>query len=496
MKIAIIYPKTTSEIFSEYYYLPKLLSFSGIHNTQYSPLLMMPAALPTIAALTPKEHDVRLLDENIESIDFDEPYDIVGVSFYSLLASRGYEIADEFRRRGVYVVIGGVHASVAPDEVQQHADTVVIGEAEETWPQFLKDFQNNNVQKVYRTETKPDLKKLVIPRWDKIPHKHYLTHCIQTTRGCPFNCDFCSVSQIFGKQRFKPVDHVVKEIEALKRQVKRPWPLWISFSDDNIVASRKRAKELFRALIPLKIKWWSQASINISEDEELLSLAQASGCDSLLIGFESLSQKGQEEINKGQLNKVAEFKTAVQTIQKYGISLYPSFIFGLDADDSSVFKKTFEFIQETGMEYPLIGTLTPWMGTRLYDRLKEEGRLFDVPWHRLNSYEVYFTPKNMTSKELIKGHRETIKKLYTFESIFERVDTAYANGGLKTKNNNNLLLKLMITVVFLKELMLGDRDIKKYLIKALKYMWGKKDFKFESLLFLLDRLVFARKLTA
>ncbi|MCP4130497.1 MAG: B12-binding domain-containing radical SAM protein, partial [bacterium] len=187
MKVIIIYPKISYEIFSEYYYIPRLFSLRS-SKTQTSPLLMMPAALPTLAALTPPDIDIELVDENIEDVDFDVDVDIVGISSFSIMANRAYEIADKFRARGVYVVVGGIHASVAPDEVLEHADTVVIGEAEDIWPQFLEDYKNNSAKKKYVCEKKPDMLNPVVPRWDKLKHKHYLSHLIQTARGCPFDC--------------------------------------------------------------------------------------------------------------------------------------------------------------------------------------------------------------------------------------------------------------------------------------------------------------------
>ncbi|MCP4134009.1 MAG: radical SAM protein [bacterium] len=333
----------------------------------------------------------------------------------------------------------------------------------------------------------------VVPRWDKLKHKHYLSHLIQTARGCPFDCDFCSVSKLFGKPRPKPIAHIVKEIEELKKHVKRPWPLWVSFADDNIIGNPKRAKELFRALIPLKIKWWSQASINLANDEELLELAQQSGCDSLLIGFESVSQKAQQEVNKGKLNKVDDFKRAVKKIQEYGISLYPSFIFGFDDDEKTIFDETYNFLQETGMEFPMLSIMTPWAGTRLHKRLEKEGRLFPIAWEDLHSYSVYYTPKKMTADELLQGHRRTIYKLYSMEAIFERIEIAYENGSLRNKEKN-LFFRFLVSTLLFKELLVRDKELKQFVRKLLKIIWTKKNIKSEPLLFLIDRFVFARKL--
>lgn len=492
IKIKIIYPKFSHEIFSEHYFMQKLFS-SRFKKTRFSPLLMMPAALPTIAALTPDDFDIELIDENIEDIDFNDHADIVGLSTFSVMANRAYEIAEKFKKNGAYIVIGGIHASVATSETEEHADTVIVGEAEDIWPEFLNDFKNNKPKKKYECTQKPDMKKEVIPRWDKIKHSNYISYIVQTTRGCAFDCDFCCVRKFFGRPRHKPVENVIKEIKALKKEVRSPWPLYISFGDDNIVSSRRRAKELFRALKPLGIRWWGQASINVANDEELLQLAKESGCDSLLIGFESLSQAGQEEISKGKVNKVTDFKKAVAKLQEYNITLYPSFIFGLDDDETSVFEETRSFIQETGMEFPMLNTMTPWAGTRLHKRMEKDGRLRPVPWEDLNSFCVYFKPERMTELELFDGHRNTIFKLYSAEAILERIKISYQKGGMKYKDASTTL-RLLVFTLLLKELIVQDMEMKKLIFEAIKFSLPRKDIKIELILTLLDRFVFARHL--
>jgi radical SAM superfamily enzyme YgiQ (UPF0313 family) len=494
MKISLIYPRMNYEIFAEYYYLPKLMSF-GNSKFRCSPLLMMPGALPTLAALTPPGFDIQLVDENVEEVDFDSPVDIVGLSVISVAAERAYRIADKFRARGVYVVLGGVHPTFAADEAAQHADTVIVGEAEATWPQFLHDYRQGRAQPLYRCESKPDLQNTVIPRWDLIKHQNYLSHSIQTTRGCAFDCSFCTVKAMLGRPRFKPVENVIREIEALRKQFWRPWPMYISFADDNIVASPARAKRLFRALIPQKIRWWSQASVTIAQDDELLDLAQQSGCDALLIGFESISQGALAEANKGKVNQADRFRRVIDKLQSRGITLYPSFVFGFDDDDPSVFERTCDFLQAAGVEYPLFSILAPAVGTRLMDRLRDEGRLLDFAWEDLTCYEVCFQPSQMTVQQLYDGFRESIFRMYTEEAIFDRLETAYAKGGTQTPQGHRFM-RTLVTGMLLRELTTADKEERHFIRRGLTALWTKRRLKPEVILFQLDRFLFARKFRA
>ncbi|GAG81765.1 unnamed protein product, partial [marine sediment metagenome] len=233
-----------------------------------------PLNLLYVAALTPKDVEITLVDEHVDRIDFEEEVDLVGITSLTATAPRGYEIADEFRKRGVKVVLGGIHSSALPQEAIQHADSVVIGEAENLWPEVIEDFKKKRLKKFYQSSQKPSLENLPLPRRDLLQGKRYLTkNFIMTTRGCPFDCDFCSVTRFFGKRhRFRPVGDVIKEIESLKGN-------FTVFADDNVIAHKKYAKELFKALIPCKKRWFSQADLTMAQDEELLKLAVQSGCE-------------------------------------------------------------------------------------------------------------------------------------------------------------------------------------------------------------------------
>ncbi len=252
-----------------------------------------PRNLLYVAAVTPKDAEIVLVDEHVGKIDFEEEIDLVGITALTATAPRAYEIGDEFKRRGVKVVLGGIHPSILPEEAIQHADAVVVGEAENLWPQLIEDFKRRELKRFYQSSQKPSLENLPFPRRDLLEGKRYLTkNFIQVTRGCPFDCDFCSVSKFFGKKhRFRPVGDVIKEIESLKGK-------FTVFADDNIVAQAKHAKELFKALIPYKKRWFSQAALTMNDDDELLRLSAQSGFEGVYIGFESLSDIGLKKFKK------------------------------------------------------------------------------------------------------------------------------------------------------------------------------------------------------
>ncbi len=370
-----------------------------------------PLNLLYLAALTPRDIEVTLTDEHVDKIDFEEEVDLVGITSLTATAPRAYEIADEFRKRGIKVVLGGIHPSVLPQEAVQHADAVVIGEAENLWPQVIEDFTKERLKKFYQSSQKPSLENLPLPRRDLLQGKRYLTkNFIQTTRGCPFNCDFCSVTMFFGKRhRFRPIADVIKEIESLNGN-------FTVFADDNVAAHTKYAKELFKALVPCKKRWFSQADLTIAQDEELLRLAAKSGCEGLYIGLESLTDVGLKKFKK-QIN----FKEAVNRLKSYGIRVEGSFIFGFDSDDKKVFEKTLKFAQELRLDMVTFHLLTPLPGTKLYEKLEEENRIVERDWSKYDLSTVVFEPKQMTREELQEGVRWAMQEFYSLFSITKRL---------------------------------------------------------------------------
>ncbi|MEK7829268.1 MAG: radical SAM protein, partial [Deltaproteobacteria bacterium] len=354
--------------------------------------------LPTIAALTPTDWDVEILDARVKPVDYDAKADLVGITGFTAEMPGAYEIADNFRKKGVKVVMGGVHVSALPDEALQHADAVVIGEAELVWHKLLLDFERGELKQKYKADKLCDMKNMVIPTrglLDKGMYSGFYT--LQATRGCPFNCDYCAVTAFFGHEfRTRPVDEVIEEITGFGSKK-------FFFMDDNIVGRPRYAKELFQKLIPLKVTWGSQASITMAKDPELLNLYARSGGRYAFIGFESLSQKSLENLHKGW-NSAKDYKEAIKKIHDAGINIIGSFVFGLDEDNSSVFKTTFDFIMETNMDAAQFHILTPLPGTVTYSLLEKEGRIIDRDWARYHTGEVVFQPKGMTVEELQNGY--------------------------------------------------------------------------------------------
>jgi radical SAM superfamily enzyme YgiQ (UPF0313 family) len=374
-----------------------------------------------LAALTAPEVEVSLTDENVTVIDFQKETDLVGITALTVTAQRAYEIADTFRARGVKVILGGIHPSVLPEEASQHADAVVIGEAEGIWPNLLEDFKANKLQRVYRQRERPSLVGLPIPKRDLFAEgAYFVRETISTTRGCPYSCSFCSVTSFFGHTyRCRPVEEILKEIETFNQRKR------IAFVDDNIIGNPKFAKELFRALVPYKIKWGAQASVAIARDDELLKLVAASGCISLLIGFESLSPANLAAVGK-RINVVDEYENVIRKIHSHGIAVHGFFIFGFDEDDENVFKRTVRFAQKMRLESAQFDCLVPYPGTALYESLDKAGRVVTKDWSQYG-YNLVFEPKPMSPELLQKGHDWAWREFYSLPSIWRRVGVARRN---------------------------------------------------------------------
>jgi len=383
--------------------------------------LVPPLGLAMVAALTPPEIEVSLTDENVTAIDFQKETDLVGITVLTVTAPRAYEIADNFRARGVKVILGGIHPSILPEEASQHADAVVIGEAEGIWPNLIKDSKANKLKRVYRQRERPNLLNLPIPRRDLFAKgAYYVTNTLSTTRGCPYSCSFCSVTSFFGHTyRCRPVEEVLKEIETLNQRK------LIGFVDDNVVGNPKFAKELFRALIPYKVKWVAQASVTIARDDELLKLAAASGCIALLIGFETLSPANLAAVGK-RINVVDEYENVIRKIHSQGIAIHGFFILGLDEDDKDVFKCTVHFAQKMRLESAQFSWPIPYPGTALYESLDKAGRIVTKDWSRYE-FNLVFEPKLMSREMLQKGRDGVWRQFYSLPSIWRRVGVARRN---------------------------------------------------------------------
>ena len=377
----------------------------------------LPAA--TLAGLTPKDVEVRFYDDRMEVVPFDEPSDLVAISVETYTAKRAYQIASEYRKRRVPVVMGGFHATLCPDEVARYAEAVVCGEAEQLWPQVIDDARHGRLEKFYRQTGRPSLLGLK-PDRSIFKGKRYLPiGLIEAGRGCHFKCDFCAVQTVFNStQTRRPVDDIIAEIELVKLDRKL-----FFFVDDNITSNMEQAKEFFRALIPLKVRWVSQSSINAAHDEEFLELLKRSGCQGVLIGFESLNPANLKDMNKAFNTMRGGFEKALANLRRHHIRVYGTFIFGYDRDTPESFAETVDFARTHALYIAAFNHLTPFPGTPLYARLQREGRLLYDQWwldERYSYNRIPFQPQGMTPEALQGNCLAARRKFYSWPSILQR----------------------------------------------------------------------------
>jgi radical SAM superfamily enzyme YgiQ (UPF0313 family) len=374
-------------------------------------------SVTTLAALTPAGWDITIADENVSPLDFDEQVDLVGITALTPLAPRAYEIAAEFRKRGVKVVMGGFHATWLPEEAGRHVDTVVIGEAESVWKEILADFTDDRMQRVYQGKKSEGISGVPVARRDLLDRSGYFfINTMQTTRGCPFDCEFCSVTAFYGHSyRMRPLDEVEKELHSLKGNAN-----FLFIVDDNIAGSPDYAKELFRVFKKFRFKWLSQASVTFAENSELLRLAQESGCFGMFMGFESLSQDALNRLNK-RFNKAEKYAELIKRIHDHGMGIQGSFIFGYDWDTRDTFEEVLEFVEKVRLDSVLFTILTPFPGTRVFERMKRDERLITEDWRLYDMAHAVFRPKNMEPEELETKFLEANRKFYSAGSMLKRL---------------------------------------------------------------------------
>ena len=387
-------------------------------------------SMPTVAGMTPREHDIVLCDENVEDIDFDVEADIVGVTGYIVHKPRMLEIIAEFRRRGRFVVVGGPYASLCPEDLRGKCDVLFVDEAEETWPRFLADFERGAHHAEYRPAEKPDLTTSPTPRFDLLDVDQYHAMTIQFARGCPFNCEFCDIIVVYGRRpRVKSVPQVMAEIEECHRL----GATQVFLVDDNFIGNKKLAKELLRAIAA-----WSEAhghpmyfntevSLNVSQDDELLELLRAARFTTIFIGIESPRKASLQETHKTQ-NMRGNLVDNVRKIQSYGIQVQAGMIVGFDHDDESIFEEQLRFIQEARIPVSMTGMLQAMPKTPLHDRMAKEGRLIA---ESVGDQFVFsnILPKAMSRIELYKGYRKLIAELYEFRNFRKRTLGFILNRG-------------------------------------------------------------------
>jgi radical SAM superfamily enzyme YgiQ (UPF0313 family) len=380
---------------------------------KYRKAYLPPLSLATIAALTPRQHAVRVVNDVVENLDFSEDWDIVGLTAMTPQAERTYQVADEFRRRGAKVVIGGIHASMLPQEAKEHADAVVIGEAENIWTDVLADCERGRPKDYYQDSCLPDLKRPVVPRWECLNMRVYPRQFgstlpmmpIFTTRGCPYGCRFCSVTQFLGKSyRTRPISTVLSEIQGTGARE-------FFFVDDNIAADPDYSRELFRSLQNMELRWMSQASTTILKNPDLLDLAAKAGCFGLFVGVESLNKESLAGARKS-FNKVDLYGELLRRMRSAGITPFLSFIFGFDQDLKDQFEVTISFLTRNQVGSAIFWILTPVPGTDLYKELQNDGRIISTNWSQYDGIHVVFNPKTWSSAELSDRYWNAFKKIY------------------------------------------------------------------------------------
>ena len=388
-----------------------------------------PTTLTVLSGLIPKDlnADIRIIDEGIENIDIDTwDADIVGISVLTANAPYAYKVADKLRMKGITVVLGGVHTSLLPDEASEHADAIVIGYAEKSWPRLLNDFSLGKLGKIYKDDGWREVfQSSSLPPLDRslLKRKRYiLPNTLVATRGCYNKCSFC-VIPVFNKSKMsqRPIGCVIDEIKSLSAQN-------IVFLDSSPTEDIHYSKELMKAMIPLKVKWNGCATTKILNDDEWLSLAKKSGCRGLLIGFESINQMAVND-NRKKFNNVKRYEELVKKLHALKIIILGTFIFGFDQDDKSVFGETLEFVNRAKIDILHFSIATPFPNTPFYDRLKNEDRILHQNWEKYDGLHVVFKPQKMTPQQLKEGFLDLHNKAHSYRSIYKRLSGRYNNLG-------------------------------------------------------------------
>jgi radical SAM superfamily enzyme YgiQ (UPF0313 family) len=384
-------------------------------DSEFKRVLSPSLSLLVVAALTPAEHSVEIADENTGRLRLDDRPGLVGINVNVDTSTRAYAIARQYRRRGVPVILGGIHASANPEEALCHADAVCIGEAESLWEPILQDVARNRLRGRYQPTRPTDLSRTPLPRRDLIANQRYLyTNIVSTGRGCPFRCDFCYNSNRYMQDhRNRPIPRVLEEIRTLgTRQV--------MFIDDNFIGCIAWTRRFLEAIRPLRLTWHAAVSANLVRHPDLLDQMAETGCRSLFIGFESINDHSVRSVHKVQ-NRVAEYETLIREIHRRGIMVNASLVFGLDEDREDVFDKTLAWLIRNRVETMTAHILTPYPGTRLFARLQAEGRITDLDWRHYNTSEVVFQPRHMSAAQLRAGYLRLYQEFYSIENIYRRM---------------------------------------------------------------------------
>lgn len=450
--------------------------------------LMVPLALPTVAALTPGNYDISIFDEEIEDIPRNLRPDIVGITTLAATARRAFELGDRFRALGAKVVFGGPYASFVTDEALKHGDAVVVGEAEGKWEQCLADFESGSMKPVYETTTYTEYRRQKPPRWDLVNMKRIFQVAIQVSRGCPFNCDFCLVSKNFGrKMRYREIDNVVEEIKAAPSK-------YFFFVDDNLTINKKYAKELMKAIKPLGISWGCMCSLDVATDEELLQLMADAGCFNILVGFESLNPDSLDETQKHHNRGGSIYKEAIEKIHAAGIHINASFVVGFDHDKADEFDRIFDFTLKHNLPNVNLHLLNAPPGTETHQKLRSEGRLLQCDPEMGVGHFPTIHYMHMSQIEIFDKYMETIARLYSFPVIRKKAEALFSNGAF-TRPGGDIpaWLKARLSWITFKEFVLTTDPDRKALFSFIFGLIRRKEIAIDKGLgFLLSMLGYHR----
>jgi len=381
---------------------------------------ILKVSLPLLAALTPPEHEVKIVDEAFAADDLEEAVDLVGLTVMTELAPRAYRLAGLYRERGVKVVLGGIHPTVLPEEALRHADAVVVGEGEEAWPRLVRDAAAGRLARLYRSAGPSDLSRLPLPARHLYPRPTGRTLTplgigLESSRGCPYDCEFCSIGRVMGRgYRVRPVGQVIDEIAAIESEN-------LFFVDDALALDRRAAKTLFAEMVPFRCKWVGQATLSLAEDPDLLRLMRRAGCHGLLVGFETVSAAARETMRKSRALKISQGEAA-RRFHEEGIPLLGAFVFGFDGETEDVFDRTIEFALKHRLDSLQVRLIYPFPGTALYERLLAEGRLLAPRWW-LEDYRpgrLLYRPRGMAPEALLAGVARVQRELFSLPGIVRR----------------------------------------------------------------------------
>ncbi len=397
-------------------------------------------ALPLLAASTPSHIKVNHVDDYMQAIPWDSDADVIAISAYVMQLSRATEIADRFRKLGKIVVMGGFLPSMHPELVQDHVDSLCIGEGDIVWPQMLRDIEKGELKPCYKGAVLKQLDQLPLPRYDLIKKGRFISYPVQATRGCPYRCEYCSIIQLYPTYRMRPVEHIVRDITAIPGK-------YIHFTDDNLMENRKFCRQLFEAMKKLKVIWGAQVTVNVARDPKMLHQAWLAGCRMLAIGMESINQKSLEQLDKS-FNRVDQFDHSIKTVQDSGIAVHALIVFGLPDDKADIFDKTVQYLNQQAVAIAEFFIYTPYPATPEGKRILAQGKIIDYDLNHYRESFVVFEHPHLSHDEIIEGYWRALRQFYSLRNIISRIwRGSFKNKWLHLFNNLNYWIKIKRGIV-------------------------------------------------